>query len=93
MRAHIHTGSVGSSGCMGVRGAPLWLDWAVWEHKVAFSWFPTCLGGLTLGVGVCVWTGTDIHSSCKGEMSECVWLQRVARQPGQCPHMECHNSH
>lgn len=58
---HIHTGSVGNSGCMGVRGAPLWLDWAVWEHKVAFSWFPTCLGGLTL-VCVCVCVDRDGHT-------------------------------
>lgn len=40
--------SVGNGCCMGVSGAPLWSHWAVWEHKVAFSWFPSCLGGLTL---------------------------------------------
>lgn len=58
---HTHTSFVGNSGCTGVRGAPLWSDWAVWEHKVAFSWFPSCLGGLTVCLCVCGQRRTYTH--------------------------------
>lgn len=85
-----HVGCVGNSCCMGVRRAPLWLHWAVWEHKVAFSWFLTSLGGLTVVLVRVDRDGYALTVYCKGELSERVWLQRVAKQPGQCPHMECH---
>ncbi|KAJ7989004.1 hypothetical protein DPEC_G00315050 [Dallia pectoralis] len=52
---------------MGVRWAPLWLDWAVWEHKVAFSRLSVRMGGLASGV----WTGRADTGPRRSEEGVC----------------------